>query len=955
MMKFKQPGRIISIWLAAALSLFAAGTTRATPTGLIVLTQGKIIRVVSANHADLLNISPLIWGPHWSYTWTRNTFTASGNNQANLAMQGNLGGTKIPFVFHAIAQKTGPRELTITAAFHTLKNADLTAAVLAISAGSDFAGLNQTTCYNAAGVTKSISLPIGNSRVSNALRKLVLKSASGKIYKLSLNPAVPCITAGDFRLQLATHHIQAGVQRRVVATLTLPEDFTFYSGQASVPPPANFHGWFPWNATRLPHTPSVISMKKWLSAPAGKYGWITQDGSRLIYHGQPMKLWGVNTSYSQCAPPRTWGTKKAWYKRWGVGTGAARANFYARYGINLVRLHKFVSGPGWAGICSNRSLVRFNPLALSRLDSFINQLRLHGIYCELSANFGSVPLGPQDAAKIPYAKEWPADATGWRNTGEGSLWFSPQLQKLQIEQEVNFLKHRNSYTGGPNADDPAIFCVELVNENDIFFWTTTGAFRQYPAIKKLAGQEFFRWLKNRYHTRKALLATWGPRGINAMAGDGFSGESWHRGIIYPDANLWEVSPQQLAKSPFKARLLDTLRFLYHRQNAFYHRYVKAIRGTGYKGLIVTSNWQAGSGYANYLNLSSDASCGNIIDRHNYFAGRGSMLVSPGDAILSSGMEQVQNRPFMLSEWSSVFPNQFGVEGPTIIGAYGMGLNGWDSSQIFAVSARAGFDSAVGRNQWQVNVPQILGIFPAVARQVMRGDVQESRLLLHRYVCVKDLFHARLGFTDTITQNGDVKSFTTNKVPAAALAVGHCVVAFTKRFTPTSTVSLKAYRKDGMLCSSTGQLAWHAGSMPTSGFITINTPGTQAVVGFAAGRKINLNNVVITPQTRFAAIYVTALARHGTIAASHRILITTIARVYNTGMKMVRGYLMNAGQPPMRMEPVQVNLTLKRPGTPTVYVLNDAGQRTGKTLPITGGQLVLDGAATHAVYYELVYP
>ncbi len=946
---------IIAAFPALAAGFAAMGAAHATLNRWTVLAQGQSIRVVSANQAHLFNIQPLIWGPHWSWTWTRNAYAAVGKKKSQLTMQGNLGGTKVPFVLKVTARQVGDRELTIAASFRTLQNTDIAGAVLSIDAGRAFAGRDRAICYNARGVRKALSLPIGNSLVSKTLQKINFKSVSGRVYPLSINPPIACETAGDIRLKLAAGHIEAGVPRRVLVTLTFPADFTFYSGKASVPPPAHWREWFKWNAKRLPHTPSVISLKNWLHTPAGKYGWISQVGSRLMYHGRPMKLWGVNTGYSACAPPRAWGAKKAWYKRWGVSIGSARARFYARYGINLVRLHKFADGPGWAGICSKRSFVRFDPLGLSRMDSFINQLRLHGIYCELSANFGAVHLGPQDAAKIPYAKEWPADAAGWRETGEGSLWFSPQLQRLQIQQEVNFLNHRNAYTGGPNADDPAIFCIELVNENDIFFWITPGAMHQYPAIKKLAGREFFGWLKKRYGSKKALLAAWGPRGINAMAGDGFGGESWRRGIIYPDANLWAVSPQQLAKSPFKARLLDTLRFLYHRQNAFYHQYVQAIRSTGYQGLIVTSNWQAGSGYTNYLNLASDATCGNIIDRHNYFGGRGSMLVSPGSAILSSGMEQVQNRPFMLSEWSSVFPNQFGVEGPAIIGAYGMGLNGWDSSQIFAVSSRGGFDLAVGQNNWQVNVPQVLGIFPAVARQVLRGDVSESKLILPQYVCVKDLLKAKLGFTDTTEQKGDVKSFTTNKVPAAALAVGRCVVTFTKHFKPTPAVSLQAYRRKHLLRSSTGQLAWQAGSLPQSGFITINTPGTQAVVGFAAGRKINLQNVAIRPETRFAAIYVTALGQRGAIATGRRILITTIARVYNTGMKMAQGYLISRGHAPMRVEPVKVRLTLKRTGTPVVYVLNDAGQRTGKTLPVAGRRLVLDGARTHSIYYELVYP
>ena len=46
-----------------------------------------------------------------------------------------------------------------------------------------------------------------------------------------------------------------------------------------------------------------------------------------------------------------------------------------------------------------------------------------------------------------------------------------------------------------------------------------------------------------------------------------------------------------------------------------------IRGTGYEGEIVASNWQAGRALSHYYNLHSDYRVG-VIDRHNYFGGGG---------------------------------------------------------------------------------------------------------------------------------------------------------------------------------------------------------------------------------------------------------------------------------------------------------------------------------------------
>ena len=94
----------------------------------------------------------------------------------------------------------------------------------------------------------------------------------------------------------------------------------------------------------------------------------------------------------------------------------------------------------------------------------------------------------------------------------------------------------------------------------------------------------------------------------------------------------------------------------------------------------------------------------VVDRHNYFGGNrggvgpfasGSMLARAGSGSLSSGLQQVSDRPFMLSEWIHVFPDEWFAEGPAIVGTYGMGLQGWDASFLFQNEDRAAFSRELG--------------------------------------------------------------------------------------------------------------------------------------------------------------------------------------------------------------------------------------------------------------------
>jgi hypothetical protein len=696
--------------------------------------------------------------------------------------------------------------------------------------------------------------------------------------------------------------------------------------------------------------PSEISMSDWLKAPAGRHGRILRKNDNLIYNGKSIKLWGLNLCYSSCAPEKSLSEK--------------RARFYSKYGINSVRLHKYADGPGWQGIQAPDSFLEFDPTALDRMDYQVAQFKKHGIYTKLSSTFG-VKLGSKDSRHVPYMDEF-GKLTGNKkrlSTGHGSVFLSREIQDMQIRQIVKLLEHKNPYTGLTYAEDPAVVVVELFNEDSVLFFGTLRILQKIPTLRQRSAQRFCEWLMTRYGSENALIAAWGKDALNSFGNEGITGESLSKETILPAGNPWFYDPQQLTGSQKhkRARMYDTIQFLYELQNDFYSRYVEAIRGIGYKGEILGSNWQAGRDVSHYYNLHSDYLVG-LIDRHNYFGGRNgdsinntSMCRIPGSALLSTGMQQVADRPFMLSEWIHVFPNEWGVEGPAIIGAYAMGLQGWDVSYMFQNRDSAGFSTIIGRDQWDVTAPQILGIFPAVARQVLRGDVKESDVLAIRYVHVPSLRQGKLGFEDKIVHEHDIKILDSDKVSFRALSVARSVVEFTDQYRQTPIFDISPYLLDGVYQSSTDQLRWKEGDSRHSGYFTINTSATRAVVGFAQDQTIRLGNVNIRPKSRFAAIYITAKEKNKDLVSSNKLLVVALARARNTGMKIFRNTrLLNKGTSPVLMEPVHAEITVNRSGSPKVIALDHDGRKTDVTVPISNRTFEIDGARYKTIYYEIEY-
>jgi hypothetical protein len=248
-------------------------------------------------------------------------------------------------------------------------------------------------------------------------------------------------------------------------------------------------------------------------------------------------------------------------------------------------------------------------------------------------------------------------------------------------------------------------------------------------------------------------------------------------------------------------------------------------------------------------------------------------------------------------------------------------------------------------------PPMLGMCPAISRQVLRGDVRPSEAVAYRYVHGRSLAEGRLSFDDFIK--------TSDKIPARALAVVRHAVKFTEQYADTPVFDIKPYERDGGLRSSTGQMFWKDAVGREDGYFTIDTPGTKAFIGWGAGKDFALGEVTISPQSPFCAIYVTALERDRTLATSKRILVSAMARARNAEMKYrwdpkalkpvfpVQGY---ETTPPVLVEPVRAMITLKRSGAMKVALLDHDGLPTEGAVPANGGMFGVNGVQDKTPYY-----
>lgn len=920
---------VLSLTFATIFSV--SSPTEAAEWSVVSKPKNSLEMMGFGGDRSILRFGTVGWGPGWAWT---------GMSSTEKAVGGVLD-TDVPFKsagkqidVHIKVAKVGPRQVAFRYDLSATEDVPLTMLIAALGVERPFAK-GQLELRHIDGEVSTLNLPLGRGERPTT-SKAVLKLEAAEPIEITFDPPCPIAYDGDMRILLAKDNYQKGSRSQTI-TVTFPDEVKFLASQEDQDRLARSLATPDWFAFQPSDdlSPTVIDMDDWLERPAGRHGGVRIVDDRFEFEdGTPVKFWGVNLSYGgACAP-----------KKDVAEYTAAR---FAKYGVNGVRLHKFTYPTNHMGIGDPNDATKMTTEGMDRLDYFFAEMKKRGIYPGWSHTF-KFRVSPGNRDRLVAYDEIQQKLGG---DTYALINYAEDVQDLMIEMVVNLLKHKNPYTGLTYAEDPALSFIEMQNEDDIFFYTTSGVFEKCPTYRKLLMKRFADWLTKKYGDQQKLATAW----EGALQGN----ESLADTTIVPQVNPWFFGSDNLPNKEGgeQQRLLDTARFLHQVQNKFYEKFRKAIRDAGYKGPLVGSPWQAPSMLPHYYNLRSDYLAG-YIDRHNYFGGGlfDSMLAKPGSGYFSTGLQQVGDRPFGLSEWITVYPSTYRAEGPPMIAAYGLGLQGWDASYQFqSQAASRAFNDRVGWmpwGVWEADTPTQIGQYPALSRMVLRGDVKESEVISTRRVSLSELERGEFSFSDRVEQQGDIKSFG-GTVPAEALAAGRLVVEFTDSQQPSTFPDMEKYTQGDMIVSSTNQLAWNKAD---KGYFLVNTPGTKGVVGFAEGRTVKLGDVTIKVDSPYVSIFLTAMEPDRTLSDTRRALLTVVARSSNTDFQYfkVDNSVLENGRAPILLEPVHATIELKRPPIGVIHVLDHDGRRTGRELNTDGGRFTIDGTKDKAIYYEIEF-
>jgi hypothetical protein len=804
------------------------------------------------------------------------------------------------------------------------------------------AGQTNVRLVAQAGRAVDLGATIGRGKEAGVTR-LEIVYPNKETVTFSFTDGVTVWYDGQLRVLLSDKaKLEPGRHYRVAGTLSTPAPATFYAEPGALPT-EDLGDWFAWKPANDVGD-SVIGMRHWMTTPAAP---LAVAGNAFTASGKLMKLWGIQNEYRDCAPE--------------AEEARHRAAWYAKYGCNVVRLF-CLAGRSWRGLGTPKGPLGYDPPAMARMDYYVDQLRKQDLYYAVTTIW-HLEITEAERDRVLAFDE--LKKGGAFRTLNGAIWWDKGAQDMQIEMITGWLKRKNPHTGAVYAADPHLAYVDLHNEDNIF-WFTNGAFLgAAPTYRKHAAKRFSAWLRVKYGDHAGLVKAWGAAALNIIP-ECIKDENLDAGTVTPAGNPWYWDNWRKGH-PARPRLLDTARFLFEVQQDFHKRAEAAVRATGYRGPFMGSNWQAGQDLPHLLNLYSDASLGPV-DRHNYTGGVGSWAIgegqrihnasgldTPGQGLISIGLNQLEQRPFVLSEWCHIPPADWAAAEGVLVAAYGMGLQGWDAGIQHAANTSGFTENLFFRGPKVHNVlsPMYMGIYPALARMVLRGDVAEGPIVARRPATLDQVLTDAVPFREASGGGHDVKEYGSDFAPPASLAVGRAVIDFPDEPAEPLAPKMESYRKGDTLLAATGQLRWTAPGARQTGWIAVDTPGTQGLAGWAPPREHAFADVRITPAGKHAVVLVTALSPTGKLSTDGALLVLAASRARNTGMSIWADHVAARGKGPVLCEPVKATITVPGRRIERVNVLDQDGRRTGRTLPVADGSFRIDTGRDKTLYYEIV--
>ena len=632
------------------------------------------------------------------------------------------------------------------------------------------------------------------------------------------------------------------------------------------------------------HSPADVSFL--LDAPAGKHGFIRAANGHLeTGEGQRIRFWGVNVT--DWSPGSTQIPPKKDAALW--------AATLARYGVNCVRLQflDFVVPRGL--IAAGADTRGLDPQQMDREDYFLAELEKRGIYIDFNLLVGR-PFKAGDGV---------VDADRIRQGAKGVSLYDARLIQLQKEYARELLTHYNPYTKREYRNDPGVAIVEINNEDAIW----VGFRGPSPYYNRELDALYNRWLRKH-----------GADARTVRRAIGITGNEPVPLLFWP-----EVKGAPAERYNVEARFYLWLERGYFNSMQDYLR-----RKLGVKCVILATadHNHSGSGYPLELALSSF----DVLDGHDYWEGPWERKVkSPmvNDPLNSTAVElsrsAVQGKAYTVSEVNEPFPNDYEAEQMPILAAYG-DLQNWDAILWYTFEPKKDPDwkPYVGDPFDMSQDPVRMSELAAGALTFLRGDVSPARETVTRSYSQEQVFASdRLPGTE--------RPYFTPGFPLwTPLEHGSRITSLngppTKKFDDGT--------QPNPIVSDTGQLTWNL-STRGEGAVIVDSPRTQALIGFHAAEGREPQNLMSRVSNPFSVIVLTSLDNQP-IASSARMLLTAGARVANTGMECTPEHkeLAEWGGPPTLIEPVTGQIELRGLAGATAVLaqpLNGAGLPLGPPL------------------------
>ncbi len=368
----------------------------------------------------------------------------------------------------------------------------------------------------------------------------------------------------------------------------------------------------------IPGSPLDFSFLK-NDAPAGKYGHVVKaaDGTLTFEKapGRRLKLFGVNLCFSANYP-----TKEV---------ADALAENLQRAGYNSVRFHHADDLMVKRKAADSTTL---EPEKMDRLDYLFHALKKRGFYITIDF-YSSRTIRKGDG--IPGLEQ-----------GSGALFkalipISPELMENWKKYVRAWMTHKNPYTGMTWAEDPALYCVNLVNEDLLTaYWSKT------PAAVKLYAQAFEKW-KTDHHCRNAKISN-----------DDLKFKQF----------LYEVQAKSLAEQRRFAREELGMKALFTSLNHGADPFQTILRETF--DLVDNHTYHDHPSYPERAwNLPSAFTQRSAIETYAYVPA----------ALMPT---RVFGLPFLVTEYNYCYPNRFRSESGPLMGGYAA-LQDWDAIYRFA--------------------------------------------------------------------------------------------------------------------------------------------------------------------------------------------------------------------------------------------------------------------------------